>query len=160
MSQTGFIEEFHGYVRSGDLQNAVKCYEIDSSVISAINKSGFPPIVIAAYNEQYEMTQWLLEKGADVDARDSAGNTALMGICFKGYEDIADLLLTYKSDINAQNLSGATALIFTLTFGQMDMFKFLLKKGADKSIKDGSGKTALMHAEAMKNAMAIDLLSK
>jgi ankyrin repeat protein len=159
MSQAGFIEEFHGYVRSGDLQNAEKCYEIDSSIISTNNKSGFPPIVIAAYNEQYEITQWLLEQGAAVDARDSAGNTALMGICFKGYEDIADLLLTYKSDINAKNLSGATALIYALTFGQMDMFKFLLKKGADKNIKDGSGKTALIHAESMKNAVAIELLS-
>jgi hypothetical protein len=142
------------------MQNAEKCYQIDVNIINTKNKSGFPPMVIAAYNEQYEMTQWLLEQGAEVDQRDSAGNTALMGICFKGYEDIADLLLMYKSDINAQNTNGSTALIYALTFGQMGMFKFLLKKGADKRIKDGSGNTALMHAEAMKNTKAIELLTQ
>lgn len=33
-----------------------------------------------------------------------------MGVCFKGYKEIAALLLEHGADVNVQNLDGATAL--------------------------------------------------
>ena len=56
-------------------------------------EQGFTLLIIASYNDQLEAAEILLKAGADVNGRDNGGNTALMGVCFKGYADIASLLL-------------------------------------------------------------------
>lgn len=39
------------------------------------------------------MDTLLLSNNVDVNGRDASGNTALMGVCFKGYEVIARILI-------------------------------------------------------------------
>jgi hypothetical protein len=41
------------------------------------------------YNEQPLVLIFFWKKGAQLECRYSAGNTALMGVCFKGYKEIA-----------------------------------------------------------------------
>ena len=50
-------------------------------------------------------TEMLLQHRAKVDAQDASGNTALLGVCFKGNDIIAKLLLDHGADINASNNS-------------------------------------------------------
>jgi ankyrin repeat protein len=118
--------------------------------VNQANDRGFTPLILAVYNESYDAAQWLINNGANVNAQDKSGNTALMGAIFKGYPKMASLLIP-KADINQQNFSGATALIFAATFGQEAIAKELLANKADKAIKDQSGKTALDHATLQEN---------
>ena len=53
------------------------------------------PLIIAAYNNQPEVVALLLKLGADIDAADSAGNTALMGASFRGYQPVVQQLLKF-----------------------------------------------------------------
>jgi len=85
---------------------------------------------MATYSAQYEVTQYLLAAGADVNAQDTAGNTALMGVCFKGHTALAELLIAHGADVNIKNKTGGTALSFAKQFGQVEMAKTLAANGA------------------------------
>lgn len=62
--------------------------------IDATDAKGYTALILASYNGQDEATALLLQAGAAVDRPDLArGNTALMGVAFKGYSTVADLLL-------------------------------------------------------------------
>lgn len=124
--------------------------EKNPALIEQPDPRGFSPLVFATYSNQGEITRLLLEKGAEVDARDANGNTALMGIAFKGFTDLAQLLIDeYKAEVNLRNNSGATALSFAAMFGQADMVRLLLEKGADANLTDQNGHTPAKYA-AMK----------
>ena len=94
----------------------------------------------------------------DIDTQDASGNTALMGVCFKGYDAIAKALIYHGANVNVKNYNGATALIYATMFKKINIIKLLIENGADKTIKDDSGKTALDHAIMHGMKEAIDLL--
>ncbi|MEQ9443086.1 MAG: ankyrin repeat domain-containing protein [Cyclobacteriaceae bacterium] len=139
--------DFFELIRNGELENIKQLVTADPGLLEARDARGFPPLVLASYHEQYDTTKYLLEAGADVNVQDAAGNTALMGICFKGYPTIAALLLEHGADVNKQNANGATALIYTATFGQNEIARMLLDHGADKTLQDQRGNTATDHAK-------------
>ena len=83
-----------------------------------------------------------------------------MGVCFKGYDSLAALLLNHKADVNTTNFNGATALIFASTFKQVAIIKMLLEHGADTTVKDDRGNSALDHAKMQGATEVIELLEK
>lgn len=129
--------------------------EID---VNQTDKRGFTPLILAVYNQSYEVAKLLLENGANPNAQDLSGNTALMGASFKAYPEMVDLLLAHKADVNLLNYNQAPALLFAATFGQLEIAKKLLEHGADKNLKDHNGKTALDHAQIQENEAMIQLL--
>lgn len=84
----------------------------------------------------------LLDKGADVNHADNAGNTALLvttqNQCYKG---IVKELVRAGADVNAANKDGRTALHFALRYGDQESARFLIKKGADYNCCDNTGVT-------------------
>ena len=146
--------------RTGNLE---KVREVISTYPESINMEdmkGFTPLILAVYNDQPAVVQFLLDKGAKLEPGDTAGNTALMGVCFKGYTAIAEMLINAGADINQRNSQGATALTFAATFGHLKIAELLLEKGADISIPDSRGKTPLDHARIQENWEMYDLLGK
>lgn len=121
---------------------------------------GYTPLIIAAYNSQYEAVKALLYAGADSNAADNSGNTALMGACFKGYADIAQLLITNGADVNAVHSNGGTALMFAVMFGRNDIIKTLIDNGADVTLKDNRGLDVVDIAFQQGNKAALDILQK
>ena len=91
-------------------------------------------------------TKWLIEKGADVNAADKYGNTALMKACVKGRTDIAEFLIEKGADIDTKGEFGYTALMKACVKGHTDVTRFLIERDADINAKDDNGWTALMWA--------------
>jgi ankyrin repeat protein len=81
-----------------------------------------------------------------------------MGVSFKGYENIAKLLIDHNANVNVKNYNGATALIYATMFKKIPILNLLLNNGADTSIKDDSGRTALDHAKMQGTKEAMELL--
>ena len=52
----------------------------------------------------------LLEHGADVDAKDTDGGTALRRAAENGHEAVVRLLLEHVADVDAEGTNGGTAL--------------------------------------------------
>lgn len=146
--------------RRGDLEAVKQLIGANPAVVHAVDMKGFTPLILAAYNEQAEIVDFLIQQGADVNTRDAAGNTALMGVCFKGYKEIAKKLIDDGADVNVRNSNGAPALTFAATFGHLQIAEWLLQKGADISLRDSRGKSPFDHAVIQENEAMIELMQK
>ena len=140
------MKSIFDYIKSGALDEISQLIVDNPSVKDAKDERGFPAIVMAAYSNKSEVVSLLIDSGCDVNQLDAAKNTALMGVAFKGYLQIADQLIRAKSHIDHQNVQGATALIYASMFGHVEMSQLLVDNGADTSILDNNQKTAIDHA--------------
>ena len=66
--------------RSGDTASLKAMLLQTPLLIDSKQSKGFTPLIIATYNGQAEISAILLRSGADINAQDKAGNTALMAI--------------------------------------------------------------------------------
>ena len=84
-----------------------------------------------------ERIESLLSIGADVNARDKHGNTALMNASYRGHLEIVKLLLFKGADINAESSPGRTSLYLAMMARNHDIIKLLKDHGAkDLSCED------------------------
>jgi len=130
----------------------------------------------------------LLAKGADVNARDHSGGTALMSVANAA---VAEALIAKGADVNAKTQGGQTALYYASTWDRIDVVQILLgagadpnakdthgfqllqmaalggkvtivrallEKGADPNARDGFGMTALLHAAAHRYSAVVEAL--
>lgn len=89
----------------------------------------------------------LLNEGADTNAADMHGRTALIEAAWGGKEDVVELLINKGAEVNAADSSGYTALMRASEEGLLSIVKILVKKGADVNVRGKvRGTTALMLA--------------
>ena len=106
-----------------------------------------PPIVQAAFDGNMSMVQELLAKGADVNATNRIGATALELAVMKGRNaDLIQLLLVKGADVNHKNNNGVTALESAVNSVRTDIVQLLLRYGANVDTKNKNGVTPLMLA--------------
>ena len=70
---------------------------------------GRTPLMLAAYRGNTVAVINLLERGADVNARDVDGDTALMFAAYRGHALVVALLLQYGANVYARARNGWTA---------------------------------------------------
>lgn len=99
------------YSKNGDLFQLERISYIERYVNEKEPSHGWTPLMIAAYNNQYDIAKYLIEHGADVNAQNYNGTTVIM----------------YAKDGTLK--SKDSRLLF-----------YLLSKGAKPKIKDYSGK--------------------
>ena len=99
----------------------------------------------AVSNNNYYLTDFLIKSGADVNAEDNTGYTALMSTAakFEGNNcNLAALLIKNGADVNAKNNDGVTPLMYATFRNNYEVIKLLIKKGADVNARDYSESTA------------------
>jgi uncharacterized protein len=111
-----------------------------------------------AKKDHTKVAALLLEKGADVNARDEAGRTALIAASYDGKSKVVELLIEKGADVEAKSSDGSTALISAAGRGQTEVVKLLLKKGATADAKDNFNQTALMKAAWMRHPEVVKAL--
>ncbi len=112
----------------------------------------------AAEKKDAEKVKMFLEDGANVNSRDSSGNTPLMHAVMQEDRESAKLLVDAGADVNLNNQAGVTPLIFAVDKGNTELIQFLIEKGAELEKKDAQGRTALMYACGKGNWEAVDIL--
>ncbi len=85
----------------------------------------------------------LLAAGADPNARNEDGDTALIIASVQGNTETADALMEAGADPNVANVHGLTALMEASFWGNRDTVKLLLCRGADPLRSDCAGRTAI-----------------
>jgi ankyrin repeat protein len=104
-------------------------------------------LLLSAAGRSLDVTQLLLQKGADVNFRDpSSGERPLMAAVEGGMLDTAGSLIASGADVNAQDESGRTALMRAATQTNSGFITLLVDHGVSVNARDSSGNTALMHA--------------
>jgi ankyrin repeat protein len=86
----------------------------------------------------------LLGEGADANARDRSGTTALMWATLDASPDTMKVLLEKGAAVNARNEAGATALMYAVS--SLEKVQLLLGRGAEVDARDENGCTALILA--------------
>ncbi len=109
------------------------------------------PLIAAARDGDAEKVRELLADGAEIDAHEKNGITALMAASLYSHEEIAEELLERGADVNAASRAGWTPLTFALC-GRMsfDFIEKLLDKGAypETRAKDGTSPMMIACARA------------
>ena len=90
-----------------------------------------------------------LGAGADPNARDGRGRTALMVAVDEGYTLLVPPLLAAGADLDVRAPDGATALFIAAMHRHSEIIALLMKAGADVSVKGPRGKTARDVAQAV-----------
>jgi len=96
-------------------------------------------------NGNMHIVEELLANGADVNAKNKDGWSALMVASLKGHTEIVKALLANSADVNAKDFVGTTALMLASFKGHTETVMVLLAKGADVNANMKGG-TALISA--------------
>jgi ankyrin repeat protein len=80
----------------------------------------------------------LLRAGAEVDARDRHGQTALMLAAHRGYREMVEILVEGGADLNVTAKFSLSALMLAITAGHAEVARVLARAGADLRVT-GSG---------------------
>ena len=80
----------------------------------------------------------LLDRGRDLDARDSHGQTALMLAAHAGHRGVVEALIAHGADLNTTAKYGLSALMLALVAGHADVARLLADAGTDLGLR-GTG---------------------
>eukprot|EP00045_Choanoeca_perplexa_P004528 m.38903 g.38903 ORF g.38903 m.38903 type:complete len:270 (-) comp12621_c0_seq21:168-977(-) len=122
-----------------------------------VNHLGFTPLHQAARQGHIAIVSYLIERGADCNARSGSGQTILHVACIAGHTTTAELLLTHGADIEEKYKDSETALYLACFSGRNATAEMLIASGADVRVKDKHGYTAL-HVATPKGMGVIQLL--
>jgi phosphatidylserine/phosphatidylglycerophosphate/cardiolipin synthase-like enzyme len=119
-----------------------------------------PPIVMAAKRGNNEIVKALLAAGANPNARDRNGFTALEYACEDRNASMIKMLAQNQANLNIPNpRTGETALIRAVSANDYELAKALINAGADVQAMDPNGKTAIYYAARKKSQKMVNLLN-
>ena len=85
----------------------------------------------------------LIENGADIEAKNRDGETALFEAVKYGKKEIVEMLIENGVDINVKNRDGETALFDAVLCEKNEIVKLIVESGADINVKNKYGKIAI-----------------
>ncbi len=92
---------------------------------------GKSPLPDAAYRGHLDLVNILLDHGADINAKDELGFTALArATSFQNHPEIAKLLIERGAEVNTHDKFGRTPLHGALEYGNIDSVSLLRKQSA------------------------------
>jgi len=121
-------------------------YLLDHNVsINVQDGNGCTPVVIAAQHEQHNTVVLFLKNGADMNLRDSNGDTALHWAAYKGFSELVGLLShTCPGAVDAADDYGQAPLHLAALRGNVDALEYLvIDCKAEMTKKDKNGLTPL-----------------
>ena len=117
--------------------------------VNARKKNSFTSLHEAAFKGRVEVTQVLLDHGANTTLETEDGETALHIVSRGAYDSqeqgavTAQLLLEHGVDVNARKKSGLTSLHEAAFEGRVEVTQVLLDHGANTTLETEDGETAL-----------------
>ena len=134
----------------------VKALLSDDASIEAKDQNDRTPLILAAENGHSETVAFLIEAGAEIDARFTASVpampplrdfTALTIVTISGHYDVAELLIRAGADPRALEGSANDSILrYAIHYGNTEILRLLLKYGVDANEVSYQGNTALMEA--------------
>jgi ankyrin repeat protein len=157
-------KEIHLICRHGQLDKLKEIIEhpenmdADTDVnIYEKTEDGWSPLHIAAYFNQTEIVDCLLDNEYDVDMK-CHGYTPLYFASRNGHQEMVELLIKRGSEIGELNSNGMTALHVACYYNHYSVVKILLKHGASFDIDEATEYELFQMAAKNKNLRMIHLL--
>lgn len=148
------------------------------------NDLAYTPLIRAAKEGQLSMVQRLVEKGANLEAGDSRGGTAILHSCIGAQRDVLEYLISVGGNVNAvddrgqaplhylcqyarqwgdgmitETVNGTTRHVKNPRFGQhTEILKIVMAAKADLNLETAYGYTPLHWAAATNTSLFVKLL--
>lgn len=128
-------------------------------VLGASPGAASAPVADAAMGGDLEAVRALLKQGADVNAAQGDGMTALHWAAMNNQSELAKVLLYAGANVRAATrINAYTPLFLASQHGHADVIELLLRAGADARAVSATGSTPLMLAAASGHVRAVELL--
>jgi ankyrin repeat protein len=108
-----------------------------------VKQNGGWTLLHTALNSR-EMVEYLIEIGADIEARSDGQWTPLHSQAYGGHKDGVELLLEHGADIEAKHAYDITPLLNSIRWNRVEAAKILIEKGAKVDSPDTLGRTPLI----------------
>ena len=132
--------------------------------VNAMSADGFTPLHLAAYFGQPEAAAFLLDRGAETEARSTHRAlhdvTPLHSAAAGGRTEVALLLLARGADPNAAQPGGWTPLHQAAATGNLPLCKALLKAGAKRKMMADDRSRAIDFAIENRHPEVVKLLQR
>ena len=117
-------------VTDGSLSR-VKSSLVDGANVNAKRSNGTTALHTACSRGYFEIVQYLVENGADINVRGGDENdTPLIWAVYNERNNISKFLVDKGANINARDKHGKSALNYAYERGEMDIHSYLKERGA------------------------------
>ena len=131
-------------VRSGDLRAVKEQVANGVDINAGDSEFGVTALSWAALRDDTKVAKFLIEKGAEVNAKSRDGSTPLHSAAFLGRAEIAELLIQKGANINPTNYKGETLLdVSAVNWEATEFIAGLLKIKVDQE-KVKTGRTKII----------------
>jgi ankyrin repeat protein len=110
----------------------------DANMLSVAGEARVDPVGSAVRSGDVDAVRDLVDAGADLDARDRYGQTALMLAAHGGHRDLVALLAERGAALDVTAKYGLSALMLAIVAGYADVARVLARAGADCGLR-GTG---------------------
>ncbi len=117
------------------------------------------PLLVAINGAHADVATYLIENGADLDARTGSGNSALLIATTRGLTGVAAQLIEKGVNLDHRNADGYSALMLAAKYGREDLARLLIENGADTSLRNVKREQAFDIANAAGFAGIVALLN-
>ena len=136
----------HDAAKSGDLEQ-IQRLTVEGVDVNQKAARDETPLMIASLAGQGEIVNYLLQRGAVIDARNTSGLSSLHAAAYAGHTDIVKLLVAKGADVNDDaNDFGVTPLHLASEENHIGTVQVLLRQGADTSAIEVNGYSAMTRA--------------
>lgn len=139
-----FGDKIHDAAQGGDLASVKALIEKNPDLIDARDAEGRTPLHWACRGVHLEVIEYLVEKGADVNARDNNRVVPLHSLATRNHAAAIEFLAANGANVDAVSYGGNAALHYAAISDAADAAAVLAKKGADLEIREDYGRTPLI----------------
>jgi len=118
---------------------------------------GWTPLMSTLFSRGLYAAEFLIAMGADVNAQDNNGATALHLASCAGHLGLAELLIRHGADIHIVDVDGVTPL-FEACKVNPEIVRILVAKGAEVNEQNENGITPLQMATMFGEERSVDIL--
>jgi hypothetical protein len=144
---------------TSSVKRMLEMKSIDVEAKQKGEEDGRTCLINAARNGHLDICRLLIDKGAQVNAKDSIGCTPLHLAAWKGHIEILRPLCDRGADIEARNQDGSRPLHYAVKYGHFPIMKELIEvRNAGINARDDDGWTALREARHSNKAYIVSYL--
>ncbi|MBY0158545.1 ankyrin repeat domain-containing protein [Cytobacillus firmus] len=103
-------------------------------------------LIESAEQGNTEQVRQLLQSGANIDATDEQGRTAVMAATYRNHVDMVDALIQAGADINIRDHQLNNVFLYAGAEGMLDILRLAIDADADVTLTNRFGGTALIPA--------------
>jgi ankyrin repeat protein len=141
------MEGIHGAAQRGNEGEVTRLLDGDPTLLERRDDEGYTVLTVAAEHGQLGVMRLLVQRGANIDARDW-GRTALHYAADYGHEEVVAFLLEKGAQASTRDDNNVTPLMLASENGHVGVVKMIMTHTGAEGLEDRNidGRTALWYA--------------